>query len=128
MDIAVARNVRQPGIVLIGDAYQTSCPAAGTGVSRLLTDVERLCRAHIPQWLASPGMPTAKIAAFYDDPEKQAMDVHALGLARYRRSLTIDTSLPWRTQRQAQYLRRGIMHGIDTLSPALAAGIRSLRA
>ena len=64
----------------------------------------------------------------YDDPEKQAMDVHALGLARYRRSLTIDTSLSWRTQRQAQYLRRGIMHGIDTLSPALAAGIRSLRA
>jgi len=128
MDIAVARNVRQPGIVLIGDAYQTSCPAAGTGVSRLLTDVERLCRAHIPQWLASPGMPTAKIAGFYDDPEKQAMDVHALGLARYRRSLTIDTSLSWRTQRQAQYLRRGIMHGIDTLSPALAAGIRSLRA
>lgn len=128
MDIAVARNVRQPGVVLIGDAYQTSCPAAGTGVSRLLTDVERLCRAYVPQWLATPGMAAGKIAAFYDDPEKQAMDVHALDLARYRRSLTVDNSLPWRTRRQAQYLRRGIMHGIDTVSPSLAAGIRSLRA
>jgi 2-polyprenyl-6-methoxyphenol hydroxylase-like FAD-dependent oxidoreductase len=128
MDIAVARNVRRPGVVLIGDAYQTSCPAAGTGVSRLLTDVERLCQVHVPLWLATSGMSAAKISAFYDDPEKQAMDAHALGLARYRRSLTVDTSLPWRTRRQAQYLRRGIMHEIATLSPSLAANIRSLRA
>jgi 2-polyprenyl-6-methoxyphenol hydroxylase-like FAD-dependent oxidoreductase len=35
MDLTVAENVRQDGVVLIGDAYQTSCPAAGRGVSRL---------------------------------------------------------------------------------------------
>jgi 2-polyprenyl-6-methoxyphenol hydroxylase-like FAD-dependent oxidoreductase len=40
MDLSVARNVEQPGVVLIGDAFQTNCPAAGTGVSRLLVDVE----------------------------------------------------------------------------------------
>ena len=31
----------------------------------IFTDVERLCNVHIPQWLASPGMAQAKIAAFY---------------------------------------------------------------
>jgi 2-polyprenyl-6-methoxyphenol hydroxylase-like FAD-dependent oxidoreductase len=126
MDIGVARNVRQAGIVLIGDAYQTSCPAAGTGVSRLLTDVERLL-AYAPHWLTTPGMASEKIGAFYDDADKQAMDVHALALADYRRSLTIDTSLAWATRRQAQYLRRGVMHRVEQLSPRLATRIRSLR-
>ncbi|MGN6548561.1 MAG: FAD-dependent oxidoreductase [Pararhizobium sp.] len=63
MDIAVARNCRRDGVVVIGDAFQTSCPAAGTGVSRLLTDVERLCTVHVPAWLATPGMAADKIAA-----------------------------------------------------------------
>jgi hypothetical protein len=63
MDLYVVEGHVQNGVVLIGDAFQTSCPAAGTGVSRLLTDVERLCH-HVPQWLASPGMAADKIAAF----------------------------------------------------------------
>ena len=53
MDIGVARNVRQAGVVLIGDAYQTSCPAAGTGVSRLLTDIDRLA-AHTAGLVRDP--------------------------------------------------------------------------
>ncbi len=126
MDIGVARNVRRAGVVLIGDAYQTSCPAAGTGVSRLLTDIERL-NAHLPGWLATPGMPAAKIAAFYDDPDKQAMDAHALGLADYRRNFTVDTSLAWHARRQAQYFRRGVLHNVERLSPALAANLRALK-
>lgn len=127
MDLAVARNVRRPGIVLIGDAYQTSCPAAGTGVSRLLTDVERLA-AHVPGWLQTPGMEAAKVATFYEDPAKTAMDAYALAQADFRRSFTIDTSFEWRARRQAQFLRRRLMNGLDRLSPPLAASIRSLRA
>jgi 2-polyprenyl-6-methoxyphenol hydroxylase-like FAD-dependent oxidoreductase len=127
MDLAVARNVRQPGVVLIGDAYQTSCPAAGTGVSRLLTDVERLA-AHVPAWMQTPGMDAAKIASFYDDPVKAAMDAQALGMAGYRRAFTVDTRLAWRARRQAQFLRRRLLNAIDTLSPPLAARLRALRA
>ena len=127
MDIGVARNVRQAGVALIGDAYQTSCPAAGTGVSRLLTDIDRLA-AHTPDWFATPGMAADKIAGFYEDPQKQAMDAHALGLADFRRSFTIDDSLAWRSRRQVQFLRRGVLNAIDRLSPALAARIRKLRA
>lgn len=126
-DITVAENCVRDGAVLIGDAYQTSCPAAGTGVSRLLTDVERLCTVHVPQWLASPGMAAAKIATFYADPVKQAMDEHGLQLAHFRRSLTIDTDLRWRARRQIHFSRRRIMHEIDNLSPAFASRLRNLR-
>jgi 2-polyprenyl-6-methoxyphenol hydroxylase-like FAD-dependent oxidoreductase len=128
MDLAVARNVEQPGVVLIGDAYQTSCPAAGTGVSRLMTDVERLSLLHIPAWLASPGMDADKIAAFYRDPIKRAMDAHAFGMADFRRGFTVGVSLPWRARRETQFLRRRAMYRMDRISPSLAAGLRRLRA
>ncbi|MGY4361203.1 2-polyprenyl-6-methoxyphenol hydroxylase-like FAD-dependent oxidoreductase [Bradyrhizobium sp. i1.7.7] len=36
MDLTVVEGHLQPGIVLIGDAFQTNCPAAGTGVARPL--------------------------------------------------------------------------------------------
>jgi 2-polyprenyl-6-methoxyphenol hydroxylase-like FAD-dependent oxidoreductase len=112
---------------LIGDAYQTSCPAAGTGVSRLLTDVERLCTVHVPHWMASPGMTAAKIATFYDDPAKLAMDEHGLHMAEFRRSLTIDTDLRWRARRQLHFSRRRVMQTISNVSPAFAARLRGFR-
>ena len=127
MDISVARNVRQPGIVLIGDAFQTSCPAAGTGVSRLLTDVTQLCLTHVPAWFATPGVSAGKVGQFYDDADKQAVDAHALGSADFRRSLTIDTTLGWRARRRVLYTRRSVMEGIERLSPSLARTIRATR-
>src|SRR5690606_20246233 len=112
MDLTVARNCRQAGVVLIGDAYQTSCPAAGTGVSRLMTDIEQLCLVHAPRWLATPGMATEKIAAFYDDPRKLASDASALAQARYRRNLTVATGPAWRVRRTLQVFRRRLLDRI----------------
>jgi 2-polyprenyl-6-methoxyphenol hydroxylase-like FAD-dependent oxidoreductase len=106
MDLCAVENFERDGVVLIGDSFQTSCPAAGTGVSRLLTDVERLCTVHLPRWLASPGMGLDKIAQFYRDPAKQAADARALRLAHYRRSLTLETGLRWAVHRQQVLLRR----------------------
>lgn len=56
MDLFAVEGHLQPGVVLIGDAFQTNCPAAGTGVSRLLVDVERLCTEYVPRWLETDGM------------------------------------------------------------------------
>jgi 2-polyprenyl-6-methoxyphenol hydroxylase-like FAD-dependent oxidoreductase len=126
MDLTVAQNCRQPGVVLIGDAYQTPCPAAGTGVSRLMTDVEQLCLVHAPAWLATPGMAADKIAAFYDDPRKQASDAGALALADYRRNLTVATSPAWRARRTLQVLRRRLLDRIETVSPGAKARLRTL--
>ena len=94
------------GVVVIGDAFRTSCPAAGIGVSRLLTDVERLCAVHAPRWLASPGMGRDKIAEYYGDDVKQSSDVRALSLSRGRRSLTVDASLLWQARRYQHFARR----------------------
>jgi 2-polyprenyl-6-methoxyphenol hydroxylase-like FAD-dependent oxidoreductase len=109
MDLCTVENYRRDGVVLIGDAFQTSCPAAGTGVSRLLTDVERLCTVHVPRWLASPGMGLEKIVQFYQDPAKREADRRALRLAHYRRSLTVDTGLRWAVHRRHVLLRRRVL-------------------
>ena len=75
VDLYVTKGYRQNGVVLVGDAFSSSCPAAGTGARKALVDVERLCNVHIPQWLATPGMRDSKIASFYADPVKrQACD------------------------------------------------------
>jgi 2-polyprenyl-6-methoxyphenol hydroxylase-like FAD-dependent oxidoreductase len=109
MDLYELEDYLRDGVVLIGDAFQTSCPAAGTGVSRLLTDVHRLCGVHVPGWFASEGMGRGKIAQFYADPVKRAADGRSTRLAHYRRALTIDDSLRGRARRGQAYLRRRML-------------------
>lgn len=93
-----------PGVVLVGDAYATSCPVAGTGCDKVLTDVERLCNVYIPEWLASDGMGAAKIAAFYADPVKRACDDWAAAKAFDFRSVSTATSPYWVAQRWARFI------------------------
>jgi hypothetical protein len=104
VDLYVTRGHRQPGVVLVGDAFATSCPAAGTGARKALNDVERLCNIHIPRWLATPSMSLEKIAAFYDDPVKRACDDASLAKAYELRSFSIDRDLPWRARRWGKFL------------------------
>ena len=106
VDLCVNDNYLQPGVVLAGDAFSTSCPAAGTGSTKVLNDVQLLCNTYIPQWLASEGMDTDKIAAFYRDPEKVACEQDCLAKAHHLRSLSIDNGLSWRAQRWARFAVR----------------------
>jgi 2-polyprenyl-6-methoxyphenol hydroxylase-like FAD-dependent oxidoreductase len=104
VDLYMTADCRKPGVVLVGDAFSTSCPAAGTGVGKVFTDVERLCHVYIPRWLATPGMDQSKISAFYEDPDKTASDTRSLAQAFYARSLSTDPALLWRLQRLGHYL------------------------
>ena len=104
VDLYAARDYRQAGVVLVGDAFATSCPAAGTGVNKVFTDVERLCNVHLPHWFATPGMGAEKIAAFYDDPVKQACDVESAARAFYARSLSIDSGILWQARRWGKFV------------------------
>jgi 2-polyprenyl-6-methoxyphenol hydroxylase-like FAD-dependent oxidoreductase len=104
VDLYATDGHRQPGVVLVGDAFATSCPAAGTGARKALADVERLCNVHIPRWLATPGMDATKIASFYDDPVKRACDDFSLRKAYDLRAFSIDASLPWRARRWIKFL------------------------
>ncbi len=105
-DLCVTDGYLLPGIVLAGDAFSTSCPAAGTGTTKVFTDVERLCNVYIPQWLATEGMDIPKIAAFYDDPEKAACEARCLAKAYHLRSLSIEDGLSWRARRGARFVAR----------------------
>ena len=101
VDLYVSKGFRQAGIVLVGDAFATSCPAAGTGCNKVFTDVERLCNFHIPRWR---GMGKDKIAAFYDDEVKVACDKFCREKAYYLRSVSVETGLAWRARRLAKFL------------------------
>ena len=129
MDLSIVEGHLQPGVVLIGDAFQTNCPAAGTGVSRLLVDVERLCTQHVPRWLATPGMGIDKISQFYADHDKMAADRRSLRMARFREALTSGNDLRWSVQRRLHFLRRTITHRVDRINPGWIARFRgALRA
>jgi 2-polyprenyl-6-methoxyphenol hydroxylase-like FAD-dependent oxidoreductase len=103
-DLAVSTNYLQPGVVLAGDAFETTCPVTGTGTDKVFTDVERLCNVHIPAWLATDGMDTDKIAAYYDDPVKRDCDAWSAAKAVNFRALSIDRELYWSAQRWARFL------------------------
>jgi 2-polyprenyl-6-methoxyphenol hydroxylase-like FAD-dependent oxidoreductase len=93
VDLFVTTNYRQPGVVLIGDAFATACPAGGTGARKALVDVERLCNRYVSRWLSTPGMDAGKIAEFYDDPEKLQSDKRSLAIAYSTRRMAIDDGL-----------------------------------
>ena len=119
-DLCVTEGALQPGLVLAGDAFSTSCPAAGTGTTKVFTDVERLCNFYIPQWLASDGMDVEKIAGFYNDSEKLDCEARCLAKAYHLRSLSIDNGVTWRARRWSRFIVRlsqGIWRSIhDRLS------------
>jgi 2-polyprenyl-6-methoxyphenol hydroxylase-like FAD-dependent oxidoreductase len=103
-DLHVTSGYRQAGVVLVGDAFKTTCPVTGTGTDKVFTDVERLCNVHIPNWLATDGMGGDKIGAFYDDPVKTACDAWSTAKAYNFRSVSIDNALYWRAQRWARFV------------------------
>jgi 2-polyprenyl-6-methoxyphenol hydroxylase-like FAD-dependent oxidoreductase len=102
-DLCTTTGYRQAGIVLVGDAFGTTCPVTGTGADKVFTDVERLCNVHIPAWLATEGMDETKIGSFYDDPVKQACDAWSSAKAYSFRSVSIDRGLYWSAQRWARF-------------------------
>ncbi len=103
VDLYVSEGHRQAGVVLVGDAFSTSCPAAGTGAGKALMDVERLCNVHIPRWLETPGMGLEKIDTYYNDQIKQAYDAFCAKKAYFLRSFSIDTRLYWTAQRWGKF-------------------------
>ena len=120
VDLYSSRGYRQAGIVLVGDAFGTSCPAAGTGCNKVFTDVERLSNVHIPGWLASAGMGKEKISAFYDDAVKQASDLFSADKAYYLRSLSTEGGLSWRARRLARFIGQAGVGALRNVRERLA--------
>jgi 2-polyprenyl-6-methoxyphenol hydroxylase-like FAD-dependent oxidoreductase len=117
-DLYVSEEYLRPGLILIGDAFSTSCPAAGTGSGKAFSDVVCLQR-HVGAWLATPGMAADKIAAFYEDADRLAYHRRALAKAYDLRSLCIDSSPRWAL---ARMLRFAVRSARGLLSAATARG------
>ncbi len=89
------------GVVLIGDARRTSCPASGTGISRIVGDVRALVDHFVPAWLETPG----DVAHFYADPSIRRLDADLHRRSMNGRSLAVDTGPIWRLKRLAHKVR-----------------------
>ena len=114
-DLYQTTGVERPGIVVVGDAFATSCPAAGTGTGKVFTDVERLCNRYIPDWLGTPGMDANKIAAFYADPDKRAFDAYSRREAFELKATSIDPGLGWAVRRWGKYAARALLGVVHRL-------------
>jgi 2-polyprenyl-6-methoxyphenol hydroxylase-like FAD-dependent oxidoreductase len=121
-DLYVSTGYRQPGVVLVGDAFAHTCPVTGTGTDKVFTDVAQLCNVHIPAWLATEGMDENKIASFYDDPVKQACDAWSMAKAVSFRKVTIENGLYWRAQRWARFLARFGEGALRRMRNGISAG------
>lgn len=99
LGLCVLDNGAQAGVVPIADAYQSICPTAGQGLSKVLTDAAVLANECVPEWFATPGMGAGKITQWFQHSHKQAVDQRALASAEYRRRVSIDGSFRWRLHR-----------------------------
>ena len=96
---------RRAGLVVLGDAAYAPCPASGTGMLRILTDVEALADRCIPAWLAAPGMGADKVAGFYADPAKRRCEAASLRGSLHGRTYALSRSPVWRMRRAAHGVR-----------------------
>lgn len=120
VDLYTVEGAERSGIVLIGDASQTPCPALGMGLSHTLTDIVQL-GTYLPAWFESPGMAAEKIAQFYADPVKRNVDAIAMHGAHYRRAASTQTGWRWDLHRGQVYWRRrmrGLVQRANPFDPA----------
>jgi 2-polyprenyl-6-methoxyphenol hydroxylase-like FAD-dependent oxidoreductase len=94
----VSDEAGRPGLVLVADAFQSVCPATGTGLSKVLNDVGVLAEL-IPEWLTTPGMGSDKTSTYYANARKRQSDKRSLDAAAYRRRVATDRGLRMRIHR-----------------------------
>lgn len=99
IDLIAAKGHERDGVVLIGDAFATTCPITGTGIQKVAVDVERLTQVHVPRWFATPGMGAEKIRTFYADRVKLRNDQRALRRSLVARAMIADHGRAWQLRR-----------------------------
>lgn len=72
-----------PGVVAVGDTFQSANPATGTGLSKIFTDVQLLSEEFLPRWLATDSCQGDQVQAYYNHARKVQEDqrTHALWTA-----------------------------------------------
>ena len=104
-DLYVSTGYRQPGIVLVGDAFATTCPVPGTGTDKVFTDVDAALQRPYP------GLACDRRHGRGQDRgvlRRSGQDRPATPGRRRRRSasatVSMDRGIYWRAQRWARFL------------------------
>lgn len=119
-DLYAVRNYQRDGVVLIGDAFHAPCPASGTGMLRVLYDINILANHHLSNWLATPGMSARKIASFYRDPAKRWLDRTSLNKSLRGRGNVVGKSAYWHLWRFLREIKARLPAVLPTKSAQLA--------
>jgi 2-polyprenyl-6-methoxyphenol hydroxylase-like FAD-dependent oxidoreductase len=122
IDLVRMNEPQRSGIVLVGDAYSTSCPAAGTGANKVLTDVQRLCSTYVPTWLGKETIEAADVADFYADPVKAQCESDSLQKALWLHRVSTGTSMGLRSWRGARFVAQSALGRMRGLKHADAVG------
>jgi 2-polyprenyl-6-methoxyphenol hydroxylase-like FAD-dependent oxidoreductase len=117
IDLYTTENPVVPGIVLLGDSFQSVCPTTGSGLSKVLTDVDVLCHDCLPAWLGSAGMAADKIAGFYANRRKIEADRKSLADASFNREIAVNDAWRWRAQRVRRQWGRQLSGLVPTMTP-----------
>jgi 2-polyprenyl-6-methoxyphenol hydroxylase-like FAD-dependent oxidoreductase len=108
-DLYGVRGHVRPGVVLLGDAFHAPCPSSGTGITRILNDVDLLATTHLPRWLRTPGMGASKIQQFYADPAKRRVDSLSIQRSLRGRSAAVSLTPYWRARRAVGMIKRSLV-------------------
>jgi 2-polyprenyl-6-methoxyphenol hydroxylase-like FAD-dependent oxidoreductase len=69
---------RVPGVVLVGDAFQSVSPATGSGLSKVLTDVECVIDCFLSRWKDYESISARDVMSYYRHREKRGCDRRSL--------------------------------------------------
>ena len=130
--ISTSRPVTaRPALSWLATPLQSTCPVTGTGIDKVLTDVDPALQRPHPQLARHRRHQRGKIASFYDDPVKLACDAWSLAQSFSFRKVTIDNGPYWQAQRWARFLiwfsqgtlrrARNRLSGVSKLRPRRAA-------
>ena len=108
IDLKRMKSPAQDGVVVIGDAFATVCPASGTGMTKMIADVKALTLTYAPRWFATPGLGSDKISQFYADPHKCSADASAFKRSINGRKSVLGETPYWRARRLLGRWKRGL--------------------
>jgi len=102
IDLYTVPGPVREGLLLLGDSNQSVCPATGTGLSKVLTDV-LVASEWISRRLERDDFGLQALRAYHEDPRKTGSDGQSLEWAEYRREVSTETSWRWKLHRMRSY-------------------------
>lgn len=103
----ILKNHIQPGIVIIGDEFQSVNPTTGTGLSKILNDADVLSNIYIPKWMESKNVSKNNIKKYYQDKTKISADRNSLDSWIYYQNAKLNNKIPIKMRIKQRLMLQG---------------------